>query len=298
MRVGTLEAGSFAWELDVIRYNRFDAAHGIAIEASQFGSLQGVQVALQAGRVDVVTQDWLWVAGRRADGGDWTFVPTSTAVGGVVAPSSSPVRTINDLPGSRLGIVGGPLDKSWLILQSYGKRAHGIDLDQTVKKSFGGAQMLADALSAGQLDAALTFWPFVARAEAAGLREILGVEAAVRQLGVDGKVPFAGFVFSSEWAAANPDSIAGLVAAGQEARNLLESSDAEWRRLRPLAGAASDLELEKLKAAYRHGIIHGDGLAERQAAVRLYQILAEIGGLAMVGTSSTVPPGTFWQSPI
>jgi NitT/TauT family transport system substrate-binding protein len=297
IRAGTLQAGSFAWELDVIRHNGFDRALGIVIDATSYPSQQDMQAALQEGRADVVMLDWLWVAGKRADGGDWTCAPASTAAGGIVAPASSPIKAVTDLPGTRLGVVGGALDKNWLILQAHAKRIHNIDLEQSVHRTYADAQTLADAVAAGSLDAVLTHWPFVAKAQAAGQTQIIGVESADRELGIEGKVPFSSLVFSSDWAAANPLKINGVLAAAAAARKQLETSDAEWQRLRPLTGAGSTLELDKLKAAYRGGLIHGDGEIEKQAAIKLYQVLAEIGGLALVGTSSIVPAGTFWQPP-
>jgi len=294
IRLGILRFGTAAWDLDVMRRNGFDTAQGIAIEPVEFASAPATQVALQAGRVDVILLDWLWVVAQRNDKADWTFAPFSSATGAVVAPPSSPVRSIADLPGNRLGIAGSPIDKSWLILQAYAKRKLGVDLDKAVKKSFGAPPLLAEELSAGQLDAVLTFWPFAARAEAAGMRRILGVEDMVHGLGITANVPMIGYVFSAGWAEKNRTAIDGFLAASRRSRALLDNSDDEWRRLKPLTGAADDAELEQLKNAYRRGIVHHWGDMERTAAAELYRIMEEIGGTALVGPSTAMPPGTFW----
>ena len=39
------------------------------------------------------------------------------AVGGVMVRPDSGVYTLADLRGKRLGVAGGPLDKSWLLLR-------------------------------------------------------------------------------------------------------------------------------------------------------------------------------------
>src|SRR5258708_7639009 len=104
VRVGSLKFGTASWELDVIRRNGFDQAHGVAIEAVEFAAAQATQVALQAGRVDMILLDWLWVARQRADGADWTFTPFSGAVGALVAPPSPPVTSFKALAGAQLGI--------------------------------------------------------------------------------------------------------------------------------------------------------------------------------------------------
>lgn len=295
VRVAVLRFGTVAWELGVIRRHGFDAANGIAIQAQELASAQATQVALQAGSVDVSVQDWLWVARQRADGADWTYSTFSTAIGALVAPPASPVRAVADLPGKRLGIAGSPLDKSWLILRAYASKAHGIDLDATVTKVFGPPPLLAEQAKAGRLDAVLTFWPFAAKAQAAGARRVMAMEDAVRDLGITGEVPVAGYVFADRWARANPASIGGLLAASRAARAVLATSDAEWQALRPLMAVANDAEFDQLRAAYRAGIPHADAAEHQRTASRLLDVLVAIGGPALVGPARTLPPGTFWQ---
>ena len=296
IRIGMLRFGTVSWELDVIRRHGLDAAAGVAVEAVPFAGAQATQVALQAGSVDMTVQDWLWVSRQRASGADWTLVPFSTAVGAIVAPPGSPVHEVPDLRGRRLGVAGSPLDKSWLIVRAYAERRYQLDLDSAVDKSFAAPPLLAAELEHGRLDAALTFWPFAAKAEAAGMRRVLAVEDAIQGLGIPPGVPITGYVFSEKWAGRNRELVTAFFAAARQARELLATSDAEWETLRPLTGAASDAELEQLRDYYRRGIPRRWGPAEQQAAGELYAILAKIGGPALVGPATALAPGTFWQA--
>lgn len=294
IRIGVLRFGTVSWELDVIRRHAFDQAQGVSLQPMEFAAAQATQVALQAGAVDMVALDWLWVSRQRSDGADWSFVPFSNAVGGLVVPAASPIQSVADLPGRRLGIAGSPLDKSWLILRAYAQRRHGLDLDAAVEKSFGAPPLLAEQLAAGRLDAVLTFWPFVAKAEAAGMRSVLAIDAAVGALGIANPVPFIGYVFSDKWAEGNHAAVEGFLAALAKARTILATDDAEWRTLAPLTGAADDAEMQRLKAWYRRGIPAHWGPAEQGAAAQLFQVLAGVGGPALVGTAKSIAPGTFW----
>jgi len=294
IRIGVLRFGTVSWELDVIRRHGLDRAQGIDIQPVEFAAAQATQVALQAGAVDMVALDWLWVSRQRSDGADWTFVPFSNAVGGLVVPAASPIQSVADLPGRRLGIAGSPLDKSWLILRAYAQRRHGIDLDAAVEKSFGTPPLLAEQLKAGRLDAVLTFWPFAAKAEAAGMRSVLTIDAAVSALGIAAAVPFIGYVFSQQWGERNRAAVAGFLAALAQARKLLATDDAEWQTLYPLTGAADDAELQRLKAWYRRGIPPHWGPVEQDAAAQLFQVLATVGGRDLVGSATAIAPGTFW----
>lgn len=294
VRVGTLRFGSVAWELDVMRTHGLDASNGISVTPAEFAAAQATQVALQAGRVDTVVQDWIWVSRQRASGADWTFSPTSAALGAVVVPATSPIRTVADLAGRKLGIAGSPLDKSWLLLRAHAQQAFGLDLDARVTKEFGPPPLLAEQMSAGRLDAVLTYWPFAAKAESGGMRRLLAMEDVVTALGLPPGVPFLGYVFSDAWAtqgAAEPF----LRAAGQ-ARAILATSDAEWDRIAPLTGAASTAELQALRAWYRRGIPGAWDAATQGAAGRLYDVMAAIGGTALVGPATRLAPGTFWRA--
>ncbi len=298
IRVGTLRYGTVAWELDVMRHHGLDAAAGVAVEPVEFAAAQATQVALQAGRVDMIVQDWLWVSRQRASGADWTLSPSSAALGAVMAPQGSPVATVTDLRGRRLGIAGSPLDKSWLILRAYAQRLHGLDLDAVAVKQFGPPPLLAEQMLAGRLDAVLTYWPFAARAEAAGLRRVLAMEEAVEALGVPAGVPFVGWVFADALAARNPAGVAGFLRASAGARAILAGAgaeaDAEWARIASLTGTADPAELAGLRAWYRRGVPPAWNEA---GTAQLYDLLAGIGGPALVGPAAHLAPGTFWAAP-
>lgn len=294
IRIGVLRFGTVAWELDVIRDHQLDVAAGIAIEPMELATSQATQVALQAGQVDMIAVDWLWVARQRATGADWTSIPFSTAAGALIAPADSPVRDVPGLAGHRLGIAGSPLDKSWLILRAYAMRQHSFDPDTAAVKSFGPPPLLAEQMKAGRLDALLTYWPFAAKAEAAGARRILAVEDAVSALGVAAGVPYVGYCFSQRWAEQNQVSIEGFANASRRARALLATSDSEWDRLRPITGAADTEELQRLRDWYRRGIPQHWADPQRQAAALLFDVLAKIGGPDLVGPADAIPPGTFW----
>jgi NitT/TauT family transport system substrate-binding protein len=294
IRIGVLRFGTVSWEIDVIHHHALDVAAHISLEPTELATAQAAQVALQSGQVDMIVIDWLWVARQRGTQADWTFVPFSNAVGALIAPANSPVRDVPDLTGHSLGIAGSPLDKSWLILRAYASQRYGLDLNDKSNKTFGPPPLLSQQMNAGRLDALLTYWPYAAKAEAAGARSVLTVEHAVRALGVAAGVPYIGYTFAQRWAERNAPLIDGFVAASRQARSILATSDDEWQRLQPLTGAADKGELVSLRDWYRSGIPLHWGSPEREAAVQLFDILAKIGGPELIGPINAVPPGTFW----
>jgi NitT/TauT family transport system substrate-binding protein len=293
IRVAILKFGSVAWQLDVIKRHGIDRAEGIRIETLELASNQAILVALQAGRVDTIVSDLFWVALQRSSGADWSFAPYSSALGAVEVPAASPLRSFDDLAGCRLGIAGSPLDKSWLLLRLLSRQRGGRDLDASVEKSFGAPPLLAEQLAVGRLDAVLTYWQFAARLEASGARRLLGMDEAMRELGFADPVPLVGYVISRDWATRNRAVVDGFRRACARADEIMASSNEEWLTLAPLTGAASAAELDRLRDAFRRGIpARGDDVAHA-AARRLYQLLARVGGAALVGPGATLPEGIF-----
>jgi len=163
----------------------------------------GAQLALQAGRVDLIVSDWLWVSRQRAEGGDLTFIPFSSAIGGLIVPAASPIRDVAGLAGQRLGIAGSALDKSWLVLRLFTRARLGLDLETLADKSFGAPPLLSEALAAGRLDAVLTYWPFVAKLEARGMRRLLFDRRCSWRTRHTRRSPLTGYVVSTRWAMDN-----------------------------------------------------------------------------------------------
>ena len=282
-----------SWQLDVIVRHGLDGKEGIRIEPLELAATPAAQLALQAGRVDLIVSDWLWVARQRTEGGDLTFIPFSKAIGALIVPAASPLHDVAGLAGQRLGVAGSAIDKSWLVLRLYARSQLGLDLNAEVRKSFGAPPLLSQELVAGRLDAVLTYWPFAAKLEAKGMRRLLSVGDALAALAIPPDLPLTGYVVSSRWAMENQATLDGFVAASREADAILAASDTEWARIAPLTGAADPGELVKLRDAYRDGIPRHWGAAEREAAARLYKLLAEIGGTTLVGASPDLAPGTF-----
>jgi len=294
LRIGTLRFGTVAWELDVIRHHALDRAQGIELDIQGFAGNDAADIALMGGAVDVIVEDFLWVARQRAAGAGLTFLPFSSSVGALMASRVSGIRSVSDLVGKRLGVAGGRTDKSWLILQAMARR-DGLDLASRAILAYGAPPLLTEKFRSGELDAVLTFWQFAARLEGEGHVRVLGVEDALTALGLSARLPQLGFVVHDRFANANPAALAGLMRASRAAKAILASSDAEWLRLDPLTRAETPAIRSALAERFRAGSIPAWGDAERADAARLYAVLAELGGEALVGPATSLPPGTFWE---
>jgi NitT/TauT family transport system substrate-binding protein len=292
VKVGVLAFGTVNWELDVIKHHGLDEERGFTLEVQSFGSGQATNVALQGEAVDAIVDDYLWVSRQRNAGQMLTFVPFSSTVGALMVPPDSGIETLADLKGKKVGIAGGPIDKSWLLIQALAEKRHGMDLAAEVEPVYGAPPLLNEKVEDGELDAVLNYWHYAARLEAKGYEQLVGVEEAISELGVESVPPQLGYVFYQSFADANPELIAAFADASRAAKELLQG-DAEWERIRPLTKAEDDATFEALKRRFREGIIERWGEAEQADAAELYAILAELGGEELVGGATELAPGTF-----
>lgn len=296
IRIAVLKFGTVNWELDVVRHHGLDKTKGIDVEVLPLANKQATTVALQGGSADIIVTDWVWVSRQRNAGWTYTFVPYSKSVGALVVPAQSPVHTLADLLGKRTGIAGGPLDKSWLVLRALAERSDGIDLASAAEPAFGAPPLLSEKIRDGELDAVITFWHYAARLEAAGMRRVLNVATAIRRLGLDADPPMLGYVFREDWANEHRETVLAFFHATRAARKILMTSDQEWERLRPLMRVEDDATFRALRDGYRAGIPHAWGAKQITAAARLFTILADVGGEALVGPVPHLAKGTFWPA--
>jgi NitT/TauT family transport system substrate-binding protein len=299
VRLGILQFGTVQWVADVIRRHGLDTAHGFALRDVTLANTDAGRVSLMAEASDVVVSDWPFVASQRAAGTKLAFAPFSSSSGGIMTGPASTLRTLADLRGRKLGVAGGPLDKSWLVVRAAAKASAGLDLATEVQLAYGAPPLLGAKLAQGELDAVLTFWNFAARLEAAGCREIVSVAQCAASLGLPEHLNLIGFVFHEDWAEASRPAIDGFLAAVGDAEKLLigPGSDAEWQAVRPLMDAADDALFARLKDRFRAGIAPTDAAAQEAAAARLLAILRQTGGARATDGLDRLPPGIFWRRP-
>lgn len=295
VRVGLLKYGTVNWELKSMKANELDMANGIEAEIVPFASGDATKIALQGGDVDVIVSDWLWVSRQRASGQKLTFVPYSSSVGAIMVAADSPIKSLAELKGQKIGVAGGPLDKSWLLLQGMAKQEHGFDLAGENEIVFGAPPLLAEKTREGELNAMLNFWHYCARLEAVGFKRLVSAAEAAAALGATGEVSAIGYVFSDEWADANPEAAMGFVKASKATKQLLGESDDEWVRLGE-SGAIKDEPKARdvLRDRFREGIPSRAIADEIADAGTVYGILAELGGKKLVGDSAEMVEGTYW----
>ncbi len=293
-KAGVLAFGTVDWELTAIRLLGFDRAADLQIESVKLASNDAGRIAFSGGDVDTIVSDLLWAARLRADGRNIAFLPFSATEGAVMVPAGSPLHSVADLAGKRIGVAGGALDKSWLLLQAFARQQANLDLAHDAEPAFGAPPLLSAKLESGELDAALLYWNFCARLEAKGYRRLIGASEITKAFGIDGPIAFVGYVFDRDRQGTSAALIERFAKVSRQAKEALATQTTIWNDLRPLMQADDDASFDVLKKNFIAGIPNRPIAQEQADAARLYTVLAQLGGEKLIGKATALPAGLYW----
>jgi len=288
------DGGPGSWEAAAMQELRLDVQNEIKLKIRKVADGTAGQAALQAGRVDVMLSDFVWTSLQREQGDDFTFVPHSLTVGGLMALPGSKVKSVADLKGATLAVAGGPVETSYLILQAYYSAKTGGDLAKDASVVFSAAPLVNEQLLGRAADASLTVWPFSTQAAVAGATQVISLQDIQKELGVSKTPPLLGWVFSEAFAAKKPEAIKRFLDASFQTREVLLTDDALWEKIRPVMKVDDDALFIALRDAYRAGIVTSYTDAHIEAATETDALLAKFGGADPAGGKPGLAEGTFW----
>ena len=301
LRIAVQRTGTVAWELAVAKARGLDKAADLDIRIEELASTEAGKISLRGGAVDMIVSDWLWVARERGLGDDLLFTPYSTALGAVMAPKTSTIASIADLKdkifalkGKSIGIAGGPLDKSWLMLRALARRS-GLDLAKQTRPIYGAPPLIAAKLIQGETDAALEFWNFCADLEAHGFKRVIEMSDVEKGLGAKGPVAMTGYVFSAAFARAHGPALKRFFAMLAKAHEALATDPAAWAPVRARLRATDAATFE----AYRRGYLAGAPMrpvADEAADARaLFKAIADVSGAELTGGAKDLDVTAFYD---
>ena len=294
LKLGALKFGTVKWELETIKRLELDKKNGFNLEVVDVAGKQASTLSIQNDAVDVIVTDWIWVANQRSEGKDYQFTPYSKAVGSLMVGPKSSINSLKDLEGKRIGIAGGPVDKSWIVIQAIAKKRYGIDLASQNELVFGAPPLLFKQAMSGEVDAVINFWHFLAKLEAKGFKRVVDVQDAATELGLSSETPLLGYVFKESWASKNRRLAEGLRKASQEAKTVLMTDDTAWEPLKGLIKAKSDKEFVALRQAWRQGA-PGDSF-DFASAQAMFDLMRSYGDGKLIKSNTVLDSGAFFAS--
>ena len=295
IKIAVLKYGSVNWEYNVIKHHKLDKKNNVKIQKVEVTNKDASAVAFLSKSVDIFVTDWIWVSKQRNKGNLVSFYPYSNSAGGLMIKKGEKINSFLDLKNKKIGVAGGSLDKSWLFLRAYAIKKYEKDPLTFFKTSFAAPPLINGLLRNNQLDAGYNYWNYTARLEALGYEEFLTLKDILPYIGIEGELPLIGYVFREGFVQENEVTLKGFIKASNEARKILKTSDNEWLRISEMTGAKNQLMLEKIRDGFRKGIPSDNHQLMRKNIQHAYKILSQIGGEELVGSSSSLASGTYWN---
>ncbi|WP_336488843.1 ABC transporter substrate-binding protein [Methylobacterium nigriterrae] len=297
IRIGVLPFGTASWEAAVIKARGLDAANGFTLETVKLAGNDAARIAFQGQQLDTIVGDLIWAARLRNEGRAVKFVPYSTTEGALMVPPDSPIRSLGDLAGRRLGVAGGALDKNWILLRAQARETDNLDLEAAARLAFGAPPLLMQKLESRELDAALLYWTYCARLEAKGYRRLISADDIMRAFGAKGPIALIGYLFEAGAVRGKAAAVEGFARASAAAKEILATDAEAWAVVRPLMAAEDDATFEALKRNFLAGIPRRSIAVERGDAETIYATLARLGGERLVGDGKVLPADLYLDDP-
>lgn len=197
----------------------FDKKHGIAVQYVTYPTLDGLFTAIRGKDVDIGFGGWTAFAQFRSKGAPITMIfPVGRGISlDVVVPANSPIKSLADLKGKRIGSYAGAAGTATVLLRVITSKYFGYDPGKTNHLQYAGAALLPELLAKGDLDAVLLFDPIAVRAIASGKFKSIANLPTIYKEKVGEDFLWIGYATNDDVMAKNPEALKAFNKAWLEA---------------------------------------------------------------------------------
>lgn len=196
-----------------------DKKYNIAAEYRAYPTLDGLFTAIRGKDVDVGFGGWTAIAQFRGKGMPVTMIfPVGRGVTvDVIVPMNSPIKSIADLKGKKVGSFAGAAGTATVLFRVITSKVHGFDPGKTGDLQFAGPGLLPAFLDKGEIDAAVMFDPLAAKLEASGKYRSLGNLADAYKAATGDDFLWIGYSTNDNFIKAEPEALMNFTRAWLEA---------------------------------------------------------------------------------
>lgn len=229
LKMPTNTAGTSGWILAVIRKHQLDKKHGFQLDVLPVATTQMASNALQSASGDVAVFQFLDIMKMRKAGIKVVGVGPYLAWGAnhVLVAKNSPLKTIGDLKGKKLGIFHRT-DIDWILIQALARSAYKMNPEKDIHIHEGGVALLGGLVQSGQLDATTIYNNLTPTLVTTGnARVMVWIRDLVTQLGLP-EMPFLFYGVREEYLAAHPQNVKAFLAAYRAAVEIMRDDEEIW----------------------------------------------------------------------
>lgn len=289
VRVGLQAGGTFSWVIYAIERFGIDKELGITVRETTFPSKQATQIALRAGEVQVVVDDFVETIRLTQQGIPARAVyPYSLVTGGIMVNADSPIRSIADLKGKTIAAQSLG-DKSMLIFRALAVSKYGFDPQKDSKVVAADPPLMGELMRKKEIDAGLPFWHIVAREVATGQsRELISASAMLKELGASPDLPLLLIVARDDL---DNTTLRLLLRAVQMANEKMRTTDAFWTEIlqRRLFSVPDASLMPAVRKRWEAGLPKKWDAGVVVSLINLVQRMVQVAGADVVGVQRFDP---------
>jgi NitT/TauT family transport system substrate-binding protein len=202
-----------------------DRKYGITAEYRAYPTLDGLFTAIRGKDVDVGFAGWTAIAQFRSKGFPVTMIfPVGRGVTvDVIVPVASPIRSIADLKGKKVGSFAGAAGTATVLFRVITSEFHGFDPAKTSDLQFAGPGLLPTLLDKGEIDAAVMFDPLAAKLESSGKYRSIGNLADAYKAGTGDDFLWIGYATNDDFMRKEPEALTNFTRAWLETIDYVKS---------------------------------------------------------------------------
>lgn len=221
-------AGTMSIPPYIIQKFGLDKKYGFKLEAVPYIDGKSATAALQSKSTDMVVFDWLTSARVSQAGINIVGIaPFLTYVNSVLVPVNSPIKTLEDLKGKRLG-VESKTSFDWNMMSAGAKQLYGMDLGKEATIQEAAPPLLRGSMDQGQLDATEMWNSLAADMVASGkYRTLVSIRSITEKMGIP-TAPFLFYGMRADYAKDHPANARAFVAAYQDVVDIMKTNDDIW----------------------------------------------------------------------
>ena len=229
IRVANNPAGTAAFAVYAMKKYHLDEKYGFKFQEVPTAGSQAASLALQSGSAEIIVTDFITTSLMRNAGIRVIDIAPMFKWGDqIVVPVDSPIHTLADLRGKKIG-TDGVNKPTWLVIVAAGLKSFGLNLNRDATVQVGGVSLLRGLMEQGQLDASFMYNNVSPDMVASGkFRVLYQMRDLIEALGLDGDVPFLFEAVSEDYAARHPANVRAYLAAYRESVDILRTNDELW----------------------------------------------------------------------
>jgi NitT/TauT family transport system substrate-binding protein len=247
VRIGAIEGASQTYIPRLIDQLGIDTKYGLDFILTPLTATGQQWTGLRSNEFDITTGSFLDLLRQREAGLEARAVRSFLRFSNpIVTLPDAPYDSLESLSGTVVGTPNTTL-LDWLIIRAAGVEISGFDLEQEANVVNASPPLISELLRTGELDAALQFTSNTYGPVAAGEQRIItSVPVLLEEAGFDPDAFYLTYNLADRFAEEHPEAVPAIIAAINEAIEVLQTDDSVWPELAALSG----IEDEDILAAY------------------------------------------------